>query len=244
MRSIKLSSEQWRRVGIASRHGQLASSQVHENDPANFDRLAGLYRWMEWLSFGPFLARCRHAFLGEMKTARRALVLGDGDGRFTRALLRANTAVQVGAVDASAAMLRALSRRAGPDAQRVRTCLADARHWTPNAQRYDLVATHFFLDCLTTGEVRELAARVRPALAEDGAWIISDFAVPQGAYGRFVARPLIAFLYFAFKVMTGLRVRRLPDHGAAMEQAGFTLRQRRTWLGGLLMAEMWAVRQG
>ena len=102
-----------------------------------------------------------------------------------------------------------------------------------------MVATHFFLDCLTTGEVRELAARVRPALAEDAAWVVSEFAVPQGAYGRFVARPLIAFLYFAFGVMTGLRVRRLPDHGAAMEQAGFTLRERRTWLGGLLVAEIW-----
>lgn len=210
--------------------------------PANFDRLAGLYFWMEWLSFGPYLARCRHAFLGEMKGARRALVLGDGDGRFTRALLKANTAVQVDAVDASAAMLRALLRRAGPDAQRVRTCVADSRHWAPNSQRYDVVATHFFLDCLTTGEVRELAARVRPALGEDGAWMISDFAVPQGAYGRFVARPLIAFLYFAFGVMTGLRVRRLPGHSAAMEQAGLTLRERRTWLGGLLAAEMWTSR--
>lgn len=209
--------------------------------PANFDRLAGLYCWMEWLSFGPCLARCRHAFLGNMKRVRRALVLGDGDGRFTAALLGANTAVQVDAVDASRAMLRALTRRAGPDARRVRTCVADARHWSPKAQRYDLVATHFFLDCLTTDEVRGLAAAMRPALAEDAAWVISDFAEPQGAYGRFVARPLIAFLYFSFAVMTGLRVRRLPDHGAAMEQAGFTLSERRTWLGGLLAAEVWSL---
>ncbi len=242
MRLNKLSSEQWWRVRVASRRGQLAGWQVRENDPANFDRLAGVYRWMEWLSFGPWLARCRHAFLGEMKGARRALVLGDGDGRFTRALLQSNTAVQVDAVDASAAMLRALLRSAGRDAQRVRTYTADARHWAPDAQPYDMVATHFFLDCLTTDEVRELAARVRPALAQDAVWVVSEFAVPQGAYGRLVARPLIAFLYIAFGVMTGLRVRRLPDHGGAMEQAGFTLRERRIWLGGLLMAEIWTSR--
>lgn len=207
--------------------------------PANFDRLASLYRWMEWLSFGPWLSRCRRAFLGDMTHARRALVLGDGDGRFSQALLRANTAVLVDAVDASEAMLRALGRRADADSGRVRTCVADARRWTPIAQRYDVVATHFFLDCLTTDEVRELAARLRPLLAEDGAWILSDFAVPPGAYGRFVARPLIAFLYFSFAVMTGMRVRCLPDHRRAMEQAEFALRERRTWLGGLLAAEMW-----
>jgi SAM-dependent methyltransferase len=211
--------------------------------PANFDRLAGLYRWMEWLSFGPCLARCRRAFLSNMKGARRALVLGDGDGRFTAALLGANKDVQVDAVDASAAMLRALARRAGPDAARVRTCVADAQHWSPDTQGYDLVATHFFLDCLATVEVRELAARVRPAMSADAAWVVSEFAVPHGNYGRFVARPVIAFLYFAFGVMTGLRVRSLPDHRAALEEAGFVRREQRSWLSGLLVAETWVVRE-
>ncbi|MGA7255908.1 MAG: class I SAM-dependent methyltransferase [Terracidiphilus sp.] len=196
------------------------------------------------MSFGPWLGRCRRAFLGEMTQARRALVLGDGDGRFTAALLGANKDVQVDAVDASAAMLRALKRHAGADAERVSTQAADARQWTPNAQGYDLVATHFFLDCLTTDEVRALAARIGPALAADAVWVVSEFAVPRGAYGRLVARPLIAFLYAAFGAMTGLRVRRLSDHRAALEHAGFRLRERRTWLGGLLAAELWVVRQG
>ena len=70
----------------------------------NFDRLAGVYRWMEWLSFGPHLGRCRRAFLLEMTESRRALVLGDGDGRFTAALLRQNKAIQVDAVDVSQAL--------------------------------------------------------------------------------------------------------------------------------------------
>lgn len=218
-------------------------SRLAAGKPANFDRLAGVYRWMEWLSFGPWLHRCRRAFLAEMSGAQRALVIGDGDGRFTAALLRANAGVQVEAVDASAAMLRVLQRRAGPDAARVRACLADARRWMPEPRGYDLVATHFFLDCLTTDEVRALAERIRPALAADAAWVVSEFAVPRGFYGRLIARPLIAFLYFAFRVLTGLRVRRLPEHCAALQRAGFVLRERRTWLGGLLAAEMWTARQ-
>jgi hypothetical protein len=44
-------------------------------------------------------------------------------------------------------------------------------------------------------------------------------------------------------VLTGLRVRQLPEHRAALEKAGFVLRERRTWLGGLLVAEMWTARQ-
>ena len=240
MRSNKFGSEQWWRVRVASRRGQLAGWQVHENDAANFDRLAGVYRWMEWLSFGPSW----HA-AGRIFRRNEAGAAGARSRRRGRALYSSAASVKQCRTGGRGGRKRGHAARAlrsaGRDAQRVRTYMADARRWTER-EPYDMVATHFFLDCLTTDEVRELAARVRPALAQDAVWVVSEFAVPQGAYGRLVARPLIAFLYIAFGVMTGLRVRRLPDHGGAMEQAGFTLRERRIWLGGLLMAEIWTSR--
>ena len=77
-----------------------------------FDKLARLYRWMEYFSFGPLLWHTRVALLPKMDAARHALMLGDGDGRFTAALLRRNREVRVVAVDASAAMLKRLQQRA------------------------------------------------------------------------------------------------------------------------------------
>lgn len=205
----------------------------------NFDRLAKLYRWMEYATFGPLLARCRGAFLGEVNSASRALVLGDGDGRFTAELLRVNPQVQIDALDASPAMLEALQRRAGANADRVRVRCADARNWRPTEAPYDLVATHFFLDCLTTDEVRVLAAKMRGAVSPSAAWIVSEFAIPERWFGRWVARPLVWLLYRAFGLLTGLEIRGLPDHHAALRDAGFTLGERRRRLRGLLVSEMW-----
>ena len=214
----------------------------HEAAP-NFDRLAGAYRWMEWFSFGPLLQRCRCAFLQEMKTARRALVLGDGDGRFTAALLRANSEVRVDAVDASPAMLRALVRGAGPDADRVRTIAADLRGWRPEGTAaYDLIASHFFLDCLAGDEVEALAAAVSPHLTAGAQWFVSDFAIPEGFAGRLAGRLLVGFLYLAFGLLTGLRIRRLPDHAEALRRAGFLPARRREMLFGLLFSEAWRLR--
>jgi SAM-dependent methyltransferase len=210
---------------------------------ANFDRLAGAYRWMEWFSFGPLLHRCRCAFSGELKTARRALVLGDGDGRFTAELLRVNPEVQIDAVDASPAMLRTLVRRAGAGAERVRTIVADIRGWKPEGlERFDLVVSHFFLDCLTTDEVEALASSVRWSLTEDTCWVVSDFAVPEGLAGRLAGRLLVGFLYRVFGVLTGLRVRQLPDHSAALRGAGFVMERRKEMLFGLLFSEVWRLR--
>jgi SAM-dependent methyltransferase len=213
--------------------------------PPDFDLLAPVYRWMEWLSFGPWLGWCRCAFLPDLRRVRRALVLGDGDGRFTARLLRQNSHVMVDAVDASAAMLRALLRRAGSQARRVRAEYRDARSWSPAPSlRYDLVVTHFFLDCLTTDEVRHLAARVHAAAEPQARWLIAEFDLPQSRFGRCIAGPLVGFLYWAFGVLTGLKVRRLPDHRAALAEAGWVLEKRRTWLGGLLISELWRLAAG
>ena len=214
------------------------------NSAPNFNRLAGIYRWMEWFTFGPFLHRCRCTFLSRLAHSEDALILGDGDGRFTARLLRANPQIRILAIDGSSAMLRALTRRAGTHGTRVQTQLADIRAWQPesrpDAPPVDLVVTHFFLDCLTTSEVHSLAARLRPAVLPSAKWLVSEFAVPRGWFGSLVARPLVRTLYEVFALLTGLTVRTLPDHASALVSAGFTLVERRTHLAGLLVSELWS----
>jgi SAM-dependent methyltransferase len=209
------------------------------NPPPDLDRLAAAYRWMEAITFGPYLSRCRNQFLAEMSDCRRALILGDGDGRFTARLLRTNPYVEIDAVDASSALLQTLLRRAGPDAARVRTHCADARLWQTAPPPYDLVVTHFMLDCLTHGEVLALAQTLRRAICPSARWVVSEFAIPENAYGRFVARPILAALYLGFHVLSGLKINRLPDHPSALAAAGFRLRHRRRHLAGLLVSELW-----
>lgn len=206
----------------------------------NFDRLAKIYRWMEWITFGPWLWRCRCAFLPAMQSRRRALVLGDGDGRFTARLLSQNKMIRVDAVDASPAMLDQLRRRTSSHADRVSTCAADVRGLTPD-DSYDLIVAHFLLDCLSTREIKSLADLLRPRVRPGGIWVISEFAVPGNRFGRLVARRLVSFLYRAFAWLTGLAVSRLPDHHAALTMAGFRLQQRRRWLGGVLISEEWGL---
>ena len=205
----------------------------------NFDRLARPYRWMEGLTFGTALRRCRCTYLDQLQSVRNALLLGDGDGRFLARLLQQNPAVSVDAVDASRAMLQALVENAGPHSVRVRTHYADARQWDPRTAQYDLVVTHFFLDCLTTEEIAGLAARLRARLHPAARWIVSDFAIPDGWLGRLIAQPLVAGLYFCFNVLTGLRVGRLPNHHQALATANFVLQHESRSLGGLLVSEIW-----
>lgn len=207
--------------------------------PANFDRIARPYRWLEYLSFGPMLERCRFYRIPQLADARRALVLGDGDGRFLARLLACNPELHVDAVDQSAAMLRLLERRvaAVEAGERVRVHQSDAQAFAP-AGAYDLVVTHFFLDCFTTEEVQRLAEGIRPHLAPGALWLVSEFAIPRGL-AALPAKSIVAALYGAFRLITGLRVHTLPDYSGALIQAGFELEERKPFLAGLLVSDTW-----
>lgn len=214
--------------------------------PARFDRVARIYRAMEYLSFGPLLERCRFSHLPLLACARRALVIGDGDGRFTVRMLAANRQIRAEAVDASSVMLRLLARRAERAGfqDRLTTRCEDARTFTPRAAGYDLVVTHFFLDCLTPGETVDLVARMHPRLAPGAQWIVSEFQVPEGnALRAWVSRGVIAALYRAFAILTGLAVREIPPWRQILANAGMVCCARRTWLGGLLVSELWQLRE-
>ncbi len=215
-----------------------------------FDRVARLYRPVEYLSFGPLLESCRFAHLDHLASATRALVLGDGDGRFIARLLAANLQVQAHAVDASPAMLRLLRARASHIAtgnsasDRLATTCADIRAFTPPGFApgvgYDLVVTHFFLDCLSPSEAEQLIARLQPHLTPGALWLVSEFQVPAGSrFCSWLGHSLISGLYAAFRLLTGLQVRRIPPWQSLFTLAGFTRQATRSWLGGLLVSELW-----
>jgi ubiquinone/menaquinone biosynthesis C-methylase UbiE len=211
------------------------------NAPASFDRLSHVYRWMEYFSFGPYLQQCRGLRIAEMTACRRALVYGDGDGRFLAELVRRLPEIRATTVDASSKMLLRLARRL-PSGAQVRLLHADALECEPTGlpnAPFDLVVSHFFLDCFKETEIASLLARVNGAVDEGALWVVSDFASPRRKPARLLGMLIVRGLYLAFGLLTGLRTRHLPDHARVMRKAGWMLEDRRELLLGLLVSERW-----
>ena len=206
----------------------------------NFDLLARPYRWLEYLTFGRWLERCRFHFLPALGEPRRALVLGDGDGRFLARLLRANPTLTADVVDISPAMLRLLETRLPLEARnRVTLHEADARRIPPPGAGYELVVTHFFFDCLFQAELGALVDRIAPSLTPGAYWVVSEFAIPRGRVASLAGRAVVSGLYRAFGAFTGLFVRSLPDHGSVLQASDFHLVSEKRWLHGLLIGQLW-----
>ena len=212
------------------------------NDSPNFDRVASIYRWAEYLSLGPLLEHTRTALLGELNNPQHALVLGDGDGRFLEQLLLCYPQCTATAVDTSAAMLAQLRRRCAFATKRATSRLKTLHRSAleiDTPPHTDLIATHFLLDCFTQSEVDALTARLAAQLSPGALWLLSDFALPASPFLRPFAQLYIASLYAAFRLLTGLRVRHLPDPQSALARAGMQRIARKTFLFGLLYTELW-----
>jgi hypothetical protein len=104
---------------------------------------------------------------------------------------------------------------------------------------YDLIATHFFLDCFNTAEAGAIVHRIADWAAPRARWIVSEFAQPETSLGQIWTGAVIRSLYAAFRVTTGLRTIRLPDYRPALASVGFERKKQIHACGGLLVSELW-----
>ncbi len=206
----------------------------------SFDTLTPYYRIMELVTAGGVLQRCRTAFLAETANSRRALLLGEGPGRFLVELLRMNPGVRVTCVERSPRMIEEARRRLGEsELTRVQFVQADALTWQPPHNAFDLVVTNFFLDCFRPEEIESLVTKVGVSATKDARWLLADFCEPENGWRTWRAKAVLALMYAFFRLATGLSASRLTPPDGFLKTGGFQLSARRLANFGLAHADLW-----
>jgi ubiquinone/menaquinone biosynthesis C-methylase UbiE len=203
------------------------------------DATALWYRWLEYLVFGRRLQRHRVHFLEAARNPQHALLLGDGDGRFLEHLVAAYPRLHIDVIEKSGRMLSLAKRRLRTGKSGLNLLQGDARQLPFPKSRYDLFATHFFLDCFSTAEVEELAGKVALHASPGARWMVSEFRLPKTFWLGMHANIWLAAMYFFFRIATGLRISTLPDHRSVLEAKGFTLLAEHTSMGQFVASELW-----
>lgn len=209
----------------------------------NFDRVAPFYQLLEKIAFGNALQRARVFWIGQMAGPTRVLIVGEGDGRFLREFVRAYPKIDIDCVDASARMQELARTRLQRDAPeslaQVRFHHADIRNWIP-PHTYDLIVTHFFLDCFERDELERVITRIAAHSFAQATWLVSDFALPEKGFARAHAQLWLKTMYEFFGFTAGLETNKLVDPNPHFEMHGFLRRSTRGFRGGLLRASVYA----
>jgi len=205
----------------------------------SFDVLAPHYRWMEVVLAGEKLQRCRTTFLDRIPIAGNVLILGEGNGRFLVECRRKMPKARIVCVDASARMLGLAQRRLGDNGGPTEFVRADALAWALPKVNFDLIVTHFFLDCFRPEQLERLIAKIAGAAAPGATWLLADFQAARTGLARVRSKVILWMMYRFFRVVTRLPARELTSPDAFLERHGFKLAERRMAEWGLIHSDWW-----
>jgi ubiquinone/menaquinone biosynthesis C-methylase UbiE len=200
----------------------------------SYDLLAPLYAMLERLAFGRALQRARCAPLQGKVAPSSVLVLGDGDGRFLEQAVKAWPEARFVVVEQSAAMLAMAKKRAsGHDVQFLQGDVCDGLGVLGD-QCFDVVVSHFFLDCFTEATLKRLVPDVAARVSPRGCWFVSEFVAE-----RWWHRILLWLMYRFFHNLTETEARRLPGSEDVLDRAGFSAERLGSWRAGFVVADVW-----
>jgi ubiquinone/menaquinone biosynthesis C-methylase UbiE len=145
-------------------------------------------------------------------------------------------------VDASIGMLALAEtrlQRAGFTLDRIKFIHSDALAWTPPEQAFDLVVTHFFLDCFPPAQLQQVVEVLARAARPDATWLLADFQLPAAGLHRYRALMIHRMMYLFFRLATRLQARSLTTPDRFLEQHSFSLSERRLSEWDLLHSDRW-----
>jgi ubiquinone/menaquinone biosynthesis C-methylase UbiE len=203
----------------------------------SFDHVAPHYRWLETVAFGKQLQQARVAFIREIGRPHRALIVGEGNGRFLAELLRVHPGLQVDCIEASARMIALAQQRV--NAAHVRFIHANVRQAVLEAETYDLIVTHFLLDCFDEKTLPTLVGKLASAATPVARWLVADFCEPTGGWRLLRARFLIALMYLFFRAVAGIEARRLVDYRPLLRGQGFDCTNEMVTPNEMMRSELW-----
>ena len=206
----------------------------------SFDLLAPHYRWMEAVLAGDKLQRCRVHWLDSVRHCRRALLVGEGNGRFLEACVDRLPKTQFTIVDASAKMLREAELRwhragGGNRATFVDTTLPGLKL----PQSFDLVVTNCFFDCFNRDQLPTIIEDIANCATDDAIWLATDFTIPQSGWPKWRAKAVLRIAYSFFRITTKIEAKEIYPPDEFLRSCGFEMEQRIDADAGLIYSAMW-----
>ena len=205
-----------------------------------FDRVARAYPSLEMLGYGKRLEAGRLALLDELSACRHLLLLGEGNGRFLKALLVANPTCTVTVVEISPAMIASAQSSLKPE-QRTRVTWRNESALTAKlpAGAFDAVVTHYLFDLFEPDGQAQLLQTGLHALAPDGLWQDTEFLTGGPTpFVRLRNRLRLELSYRFLGALCDFPARQLADHRPLLLAAGLQ-RTREEVFGHHFAARLW-----
>jgi len=205
----------------------------------SFCFIAKFYHVLEKCVFGGNLQKVRVMYTDDLATLlkqdAKVLIVGDGDGRYTCELVNSRPDLRVDYVELSKGMMDEALRNVEKCAseKNINWRNLDIREFP--GEGYDLVVTHFLLDCFDEKSLPIVIEELHHKLKNRGVWVCSDFDGEVGCW----AKLLVRFMYLFFKVVARLETNRIVKPQPFFKKLEMKLEKREVLQQGFIYSELW-----
>ncbi|MFN8415695.1 MAG: class I SAM-dependent methyltransferase [Cytophagaceae bacterium] len=210
-----------------------------------FESIATYYDCLVRITSGNLLYRNAISLFSEIENASSVLVIGDGSGRITEALLKHHSVEVIYYIELSPTLISKAEKRLNKLKEEHK--LSTRFHFLQQdifeselpPTTFDLILTPYVLDLWGNEKLRALIQLVSPCLKVEGSWYVSDFNPEiyhmRGMLG-WLYRGLIRMLYQFFEWMVKLKTNKLPDIETCFTNSSYSLQSKKVKAGGLLVS--------
>ena len=207
--------------------------------PRNYDLVAPIYPLLEKAAFGDGLTEARRASLCPVSLAEKALLIGEGNGRFLAACVKEKVGGSITVVDSSEKMLSlARSRiRGAALLTNVELIHADFCDWSPSGPHFDVIVTHFFLDLFRPDSQRRLIEKITALSTANTIWMNVDYRpVIHSRLHR-----VIEWLQYRFdRLLSGIEADRHYDSAPIIREFGWEVQEEQSFCRGTIYSQLMA----
>jgi tRNA (cmo5U34)-methyltransferase len=209
---------------------------------SGFNLFAPFYDFFSFLFFGHSILNSQTYLLPQIGKCKSALVFGGGTGKLLIELMKQNVAGHYCYVDISDKMISIARKRIEkqfPKKINSVQFICGSSNDIPANEMFDLIITPYILDCFTDENLPVVMQQLQMHFATDGKWLFADFNIPEKPVRRSFSFVKIRVMYFAFNIICGLGVKRLPDFEKEFTLLNFRKITERYFLHGLMVARIY-----
>lgn len=196
---------------------------------AGYNLLAPLYDRLAVFIVGKAIHEAQTHFLHCLADRKKLLILGGGTGWILEGIQKINSDLKIDFIDQSPKMIElAKVRRIGLEINFIVGTEADIR-----ASDYDCVITNFYLDLFENTQLKSITAIIQSHLQPGTLWLATDFCA-----NTVRQRVTIRFMYFFFRMVTGLTTTMLPSWQQVLIEAGGKKLFWHSWRQGFIAASV------
>lgn len=202
-----------------------------------FDKIAPIYGTLVGICAGNRLSQCRSLLIDQIHNPTNILIAGEGHGPFLGICESRYPNAKITVIESSDQMIQ-IAKSKHPST-RATFIHEDLLEWELDTTPFDLIVTHFFLDCFNPSDLKKAINKLSRVATEDTQWLISDFNIPDSGPQMIRAKVILWMLYQFFRFSIGLKADSLTTPDPLLREHGFTRIHHKTLDWGLLKSELW-----